>query len=108
MLDFLSKGDVLMVTRLDRLARSTRDLLNVLATVLSEGQASGPSTISGPTPQRLTDDGVDRAAGPGLGVGPDLGCAGVGDFLAVRRAAISVRGQPSHSEDWSIRHGNHE
>jgi DNA invertase Pin-like site-specific DNA recombinase len=26
-------GDVLMVTRLDRLARSTRDLLNVLATV---------------------------------------------------------------------------
>jgi DNA invertase Pin-like site-specific DNA recombinase len=29
----LSEGDVLLVTRLDRLARSTRDLLNVLATV---------------------------------------------------------------------------
>lgn len=29
----LGEGDVLMVTRLDRLARSTRDLLNVLATV---------------------------------------------------------------------------
>jgi DNA invertase Pin-like site-specific DNA recombinase len=29
----LSAGDVLLVTRLDRLARSTRDLLNVLATV---------------------------------------------------------------------------
>jgi DNA invertase Pin-like site-specific DNA recombinase len=29
----LGKGDVLMVTRLDRLARSTRDLLNTLATV---------------------------------------------------------------------------
>ena len=29
----LSKGDVLMVTRLDRLARSTRDLLNTLAAV---------------------------------------------------------------------------
>jgi DNA invertase Pin-like site-specific DNA recombinase len=28
-----SAGDVLVVTRLDRLARSTRDLLNVLATV---------------------------------------------------------------------------
>src|SRR5215831_5254701 len=29
----LGPGDVLMVTRLDRLARSTRDLLNVLATI---------------------------------------------------------------------------
>src|SRR5256886_16729538 len=29
----LEPGDVLIVTRLDRLARSTRDLLNVLATV---------------------------------------------------------------------------
>jgi DNA invertase Pin-like site-specific DNA recombinase len=29
--------DVLMVTRLDRLARSTRDLLNVLARVMDAG-----------------------------------------------------------------------
>jgi DNA invertase Pin-like site-specific DNA recombinase len=29
----LEPGDVLLVTRLDRLARSTRDLLNVLATI---------------------------------------------------------------------------
>src|SRR4051812_25881656 len=29
----LETGDVLMVTRLDRLARSTRDLLNTLATI---------------------------------------------------------------------------
>jgi len=36
-LDQLEKGDVLMVTRLDRLARSTRDLLNTLATISSKG-----------------------------------------------------------------------
>jgi DNA invertase Pin-like site-specific DNA recombinase len=33
----LNAGDVLLVTRLDRLARSTRDLLNVLATVAEKG-----------------------------------------------------------------------
>jgi DNA invertase Pin-like site-specific DNA recombinase len=33
----LGAGDVLMVTRLDRLARSTRDLLNVLATISDKG-----------------------------------------------------------------------
>src|SRR3954463_8068083 len=32
-LDALSPGDVLVVTRLDRLARSTRDLLNTLAAI---------------------------------------------------------------------------
>jgi DNA invertase Pin-like site-specific DNA recombinase len=33
----LQAGDVLLVTRLDRLARSTRDLLNVLATIAERG-----------------------------------------------------------------------
>ena len=33
----LDQGDVLVVTRLDRLARSTRDLLNVLAAVAERG-----------------------------------------------------------------------
>jgi DNA invertase Pin-like site-specific DNA recombinase len=33
----LGAGDVLLVTRLDRLARSTRDLLNVLDTVVKAG-----------------------------------------------------------------------
>jgi len=33
MIDRLAPGDVLMVTRLDRLARSTRDLLNTLAAI---------------------------------------------------------------------------
>jgi len=36
-LDQLDKGDVLTVTRLDRLARSTRDLLNTLATITGKG-----------------------------------------------------------------------
>jgi len=36
-IDALAEGDVLVVTRLDRLARSTRDLLNVLAAVVERG-----------------------------------------------------------------------
>lgn len=36
-IDALSAGDTLIVTRLDRLARSTRDLLNILHTVTSKG-----------------------------------------------------------------------
>ena len=36
-IDALAAGDVLLVTRLDRLARSTRDLLNVLATISEKG-----------------------------------------------------------------------
>src|SRR5262249_40240226 len=42
----LQPGDVLVVTRLDRLARSTRDLLNVLATV-SEREAGFRSLKDG-------------------------------------------------------------
>src|SRR4030088_852916 len=33
----LAKGDILVVTRLDRLARSTRDLLNLLGTIADKG-----------------------------------------------------------------------
>ena len=33
----LAKGDVLVVTRLDRLARSTRDLLNLLGMIAEKG-----------------------------------------------------------------------
>jgi DNA invertase Pin-like site-specific DNA recombinase len=35
--DSLTCGDLLLVTRLDRLARSTRDLLNILAEVSAKG-----------------------------------------------------------------------
>jgi DNA invertase Pin-like site-specific DNA recombinase len=36
-IDAIDKGDVLMVTRLGRLARSTRDLLNTLAAITGKG-----------------------------------------------------------------------
>jgi DNA invertase Pin-like site-specific DNA recombinase len=36
-IDALGAGDILLVTRLDRLTRSTRDLLNVLATISDKG-----------------------------------------------------------------------
>lgn len=39
MLDALKEGDTVLVTRLDRLARSTRDLLNVLGTIAERGAA---------------------------------------------------------------------
>ena len=37
LIERLGKGDVLVVTRLDRLARSTRDLLNLLGAVADKG-----------------------------------------------------------------------
>jgi DNA invertase Pin-like site-specific DNA recombinase len=37
MLKRIGEGDVLVVTRLDRLARSTRDLLNILDTISTAG-----------------------------------------------------------------------
>ena len=39
LLDQLTTGDVVTVTRLDRLARSTRDLLNTLAAITAKGAA---------------------------------------------------------------------
>ena len=50
----LEPGDVLMVTRLDRLARSTRDLLNLLAAVTDAALASRASRMRGATPRRHT------------------------------------------------------
>ncbi|MCJ8336519.1 MAG: recombinase family protein, partial [Epibacterium sp.] len=37
MLDYVREGDVIMCTRLDRLARSTRDLLNISAQLREKG-----------------------------------------------------------------------
>lgn len=39
LINALTKGDVVVVTRLDRLARSTRDLLNLLAVIAEKGAA---------------------------------------------------------------------
>jgi DNA invertase Pin-like site-specific DNA recombinase len=48
----LGPGDLLLVTRLDRLARSTRDLLNVLATIGEKGAGFRSLPMLGPTQQR--------------------------------------------------------
>ena len=46
----LESGDTLLVTKLDRLARSTRDLLNTLATITSVGQRLGRWEMVGRIP----------------------------------------------------------
>ena len=50
----LDAGDVLMVTRLDRLARSTRDLLNSLAAITGKGAGFRSLGDAWPTPLRRT------------------------------------------------------
>ena len=50
----LDAGDVVMVTRLDRLARPTRDLLNTLAGITERKSASDHLATDGPTPPRHT------------------------------------------------------
>ena len=50
----LAAGDVVMVTRLDRLARSTRDLLNTLGAITEKKAASVRSATHGPIPPHRT------------------------------------------------------
>ena len=60
----LGPGDALLVTRLDRLARSTRDLLNVLDAVGKAGAGFRSLADTWPTPPRRTavdGDGAGRA-----------------------------------------------
>ncbi len=52
MLEQLRDGDVVVVTRLDRLARSTRDLLDIAERLREAGAGLGPSPSPGPTPPR--------------------------------------------------------
>jgi hypothetical protein len=59
----LDAGDVLMVTRLDRLARSTRDLLNTLAAIAGQGAGfrSLGDTWATPPPRTVGSAGVHRS-----------------------------------------------
>jgi DNA invertase Pin-like site-specific DNA recombinase len=50
----LDEDDVLMVTRLDRLARSTRDLLNTLATITDRKTGFRSLVTVGPIPRHRT------------------------------------------------------
>ncbi|WP_233224633.1 recombinase family protein [Thiomonas sp. X19] len=53
--DHLRAGDVVSVTRLDRLARSTRDLLEIAARVQRPGRACAVWRSPGRTPRRRPD-----------------------------------------------------
>jgi resolvase-like protein len=57
LLDTLAPGDVVTVTRLDRLARSTRDLLNTLATITAKqaGFRRGRPLVQNPPRNRIAD-----------------------------------------------------
>ena len=52
----LGPGDVLLITRLDRLARSTRDLLNTLQAIADKGAGFRSLGTQAPTrPRRAAD-----------------------------------------------------
>lgn len=54
MVGCLAPGDIVMVTRLDRLARSTHDLLNTLATISAKEVGFRSSVTLGRTRRRRT------------------------------------------------------
>jgi Resolvase, N terminal domain len=74
----LAKGDVLTVTRLDRLARSTRDPLNTLATITGKARAF----VRGMTMGRHDDrPGSQTPYRPWLRFRLILCCKGCGSFI---------------------------
>jgi len=54
LLDQLEASQVLTVTRLDRLARSTRDLFNTLAAITAKNAGFKPLATHGPTLRHRT------------------------------------------------------
>lgn len=66
MLAALNAGDVVIVTRLDRLARSTRDLLNILGVVADKGatfRSLGDGWADDDCPWPADADGARRPGG---------------------------------------------
>ena len=63
-LDFLRKGDVLMVTRIDRLARSIGDLQDIVRTVKSKGASL-----------KATEQPIDTTSAAGKAFLDMLGCS---------------------------------
>ena len=66
LLDQLAAGDVVMVTRLDRLARSTRDLLNTLETITGKQACQSapkrdPESAPNRDPHRRLSSGRPRS-----------------------------------------------
>jgi DNA invertase Pin-like site-specific DNA recombinase len=111
----LSSSDVLLVTRLDRLARSTRDLLNVLATVSEKGAGfrsiadawadtttahgrlmltvlGGLAEFERELIKARTDEGRKRAQGRGVKFGrkPKLTAHQIAEALARRQAGKAL------------------
>src|SRR4249920_2677475 len=56
LLKTVDAGDVIIVTRLDRLARSTKDLLNILDQIERQARPSGRLAMPGQTRPRPMDD----------------------------------------------------
>jgi DNA invertase Pin-like site-specific DNA recombinase len=83
----LSEGDVLLVTRLDRLARSTRDLLNVLASISEKGAGS----------RSIADPMIDTTSPHGKLIIAVLGA--LAEFEARAAQPNSTKGQAAAQAD---------
>ena len=83
-LEFLRKGDVLMVTRIDRLARSIGDLQDIVRTVRARGaslKAKGrPASIDAAQVRPMKEQATEIAKA--LSIGP--GRRSIGHWAAIR------------------------
>src|ERR1700738_3837280 len=92
LLDVLDAGDVLTVTRLDRLARSTRDLLNTLAAITAK--QAGFKSLGDTWADTTTSHGrlmLTVLGGPG----------GVRAILSARAPAKAAHGPWRAGREWA-------